>query len=167
MVVIVMIAMLVIMVVVMIMRMIVAVVVVIVLVAMIVVVRLAELVDFSAVPHLAVLVPAAIGARLRLEGGFDCRNSRTKALQHFLEHAVGCDPEVAGADFDRHMSIAEVVRGARERLRTIAFDVNQLFHFRYHFNDASIGRRHEVAAPQHLPSRQHERNLFARDELRV
>src|SRR5688572_12188186 len=114
----------------------------------IVVVRLAELVDLPAVPHLAVLVPAAVRARLGLECDFDVRNLRAEALQHFLEHAVYRNPQVAGADFYRYVAVAEVVRTATERLLTFAFDVRQLFHFGDHLDDSSIRRGHKISATQ-------------------
>src|SRR5688572_15751933 len=71
-----------------------------------VIVRLAELVDLSAVAHLRVLVAASVGAGLWLERGFDVRGLRAQALQHLLEHAIGRDPEVAGADLDGDMAVA-------------------------------------------------------------
>src|SRR5688572_10650173 len=76
-----------------------------VVVAMIMIVRFANLVDFPGVPHLGVLVAGTIGARLGLKSGFDVRNLRAESLQHFLEDAVGSDPQVAGADFHRHVPV--------------------------------------------------------------
>ena len=79
----------------------------------IVLVRLAELVDLPAVPHFCVLVPAAVGARLGLEGGFDVGHPRAETFQHFFQHPVDGDPQVAGADFDGHVAIAKVICATR------------------------------------------------------
>ncbi|HTM60870.1 MAG TPA: hypothetical protein VL199_10965, partial [Burkholderiales bacterium] len=131
----------------------------------IVIVRLAELVDLPAVAHLAVLVPAAVRARLGLERGLDVRDLRAEALQHFLEYAIYRNPQIAGADFDRHVAVPEVVRRASERPRVVAFDMHKLFDFGNHFDDSSIRCGHEIASTQDLSARQHQRDFLARGKL--
>ena len=133
----------------------------------IVIVRLAELVDLPAVAHLAVLVPAAVRARLGLERGLDVRDLRAEALEHFLEYAIESDPEIALGNFDRHVAVAEVVSRASERAWVVAFDMHKLFDFGNHFDDSSIRCGHEVASTEDLAARQHQRDLLARHKLRM
>ena len=132
-----------------------------------VIVRLAELMDLPAVSHLAVLVPAAVRASLGLECGFYMRDLRAEALEHFLEHSIDCDPEIAIGNFDRHVPVAKVVRRASERPRVVAFDMHKLFDFGNHFDDSSIRCGHEIASTEDLAARQHQRDLLARHKLRM
>jgi len=116
--------------------------------------------------HLFVpVVPAAVGPRFRFERGFDRGEASTQSFQHLLQHVIGRKPQEAVADLDRHMPVAEMVAGARQRLRRGAFDVQQPFRPRDDFDHAPVGSAEQVAAAQDLAARQLDRHLLARFQL--
>src|SRR5262245_36553942 len=127
------------------------------IVVVMLVVGLAELVALPAMPHLAVLMAAAVGARLGLDRRLGVRDFRAQPLQHFFQHAIDRDSQVAGADLDGYMAIAKVICTPRERLRAFAFDVRQLLDVGDHFDDSSVRCGHEIAAAQDFAARKHQR----------
>ena len=57
-------------------------------------------------------VRLSVGATLRLERRLDADRLEAEAAQQPLEHAVRGDAQRAGAQLDRDMAIAEVIRRA-------------------------------------------------------
>ena len=57
------------------------------------------------------------------KGASTACHARAQARQHLLEHVVGREAQPAVAHLHRHVAVAEVVGGARERLGRLARDV--------------------------------------------
>ena len=68
---------------------------------------------------------------------------------------------------DRHVAVAEVIRGARQVPRIVAGDMQHLFRRRDHFDHPAVVRHQQVAAAQQVAARQDQCNLFPRNELRA
>ena len=113
--------------------------------------------DLAAVAHLVVLM-VAVRAGLGFERRFDARHSRAKFARHFLQHMILGDAQEAGADLERNVAVAQVIRHAHEIGR---FYMRQLLGRRDDFDFATVGRLNAIAAAQHLATRQDERKLFA------
>ena len=115
---------------------------------------------------------AGVGAGLGLERRFDHGRARAEPLQHPLQHVIGRQPQKTIPDLHRDMPVAEMIGGARERLRRIAFDVQQLLDPADHFDDAPVGcsevaprstsPRAVVSAPSSPDASFARRRLFCR-----
>jgi hypothetical protein len=55
-----------------------------------------------------------IGAALGFEGRVLLLHDQVHAVEHLPEHMIGLDLQVVGLEFDRDVTVAEVVRGAHE-----------------------------------------------------
>jgi hypothetical protein len=110
-------------------------------------------------------VAAAVGSRFGLEGRIHRRDARTEPAQHLLEHVVGGNAQMTGADFDRYVPVAQVVGRAGQRLGRRAGHVQHLLGFGDHFDDATVARHDQVAAAQYFTARQAQRDFFAGGEL--
>ncbi len=64
------------------------------------------------------------------------------------------------------MPVAEVIGDLRQGGRRCAFYMQHALRLRDDFNDASVGRRDQIAAAQNLAARQHHADFFARYERR-
>jgi hypothetical protein len=108
-----------------------------------------------------VSVPAAVGARFRLERQ-RCRfHMRSKALEHSFEHWVSFELQVLGAHLDGRMTIAEVISGAREgQCVRCAHDKHGFICGDDAHESAVIGDEY-IAVGQHGTARHDERNGFA------
>ena len=140
--------------------------------ASLVVVMVAVFMDAGAVARVPVvmgasMVMSAVGACLGLEWRGQRGETPTQALQHLLEHMVRSEPQKAGAHLDRNVAVTEMIRGAGERLRRVAFHVQQVLRLGDDFDEAPVGRFEQIAATQHLAARQHDRYLLAGIELRM
>ena len=60
---------------------------------------------------------SVVSARLRLERAARRRDVEAHASEHLGEHVVRLEDEAIGADLERNVAVAEVVRGLRERER--------------------------------------------------
>jgi hypothetical protein len=112
-------------------------------------------------------VAAAVRSRFGLEGRIHRRDARTEPAQHLLEHVVGGNAQMTGADFDRYVPVAQVVGRAGQRLGRRAGHVQHLLGFGDHFDDAAVARHNQVAAAQYFTARQAQRDFFAGSELRA
>jgi hypothetical protein len=69
-----------------------------------------------------------------------------------LEHVVASDTEIAIANLDQHMTIAEVISRPREVVGCAAFDMQQLLGPRKDLHHAAIIRRKKITASQDFPA---------------
>ena len=70
------------------------------------------------VVRLPVTVPcpagrSVVGTRLRLERAARCRDVEAHAGEHLGQHVVGLEHEAIGANLERNVAVAEVIRGAQ------------------------------------------------------
>lgn len=67
------------------------------------------------------IVPVTMSAAVRAGFGLERRaralDRRAEPREHVGEHGIVFELQAAGADFNRRMAVAEVIRGARERER--------------------------------------------------
>ena len=70
----------------------------------------------------AVLMAAAVRAGLRLERHRNLIDRRADTLQHIGQHRIVFELQIIRADFHRRMTIAQVIRRARERQRVFRTD---------------------------------------------
>ena len=115
----------------------------------------------------AVRVAFAIGAGLGLEWRIDLLDRGTQAFEHIRQHVIGSDAQIAVADFDRHVAIAEVIGGARQFAGIVAGDVRHLLVGGNDFDHAAVARDDHIAAAQQVATRQVEADLLAGRELRA
>jgi hypothetical protein len=77
-----------------------------------------------------VVMPAAVGAGLGLEGCLDLGDATTEALDHVGQHVVGLEAQPAaglgGQDLHRHVAVAQVVGGAGEEQRAVGDGLDEL-----------------------------------------
>ena len=64
---------------------------------------------------MAVLVATTVGAGFRLKRGFGFRGLHAEQLQHFAQHRIRFDRQIARANLDGDMTIAEMVGGAGQQ----------------------------------------------------
>ncbi len=105
---------------------------------------------------------AAIRAGLGLERRHRTADFRAEAFEHPFQNVIVAEAQVTLTDFDRHVSVAEVIGDLGQRRGRCSFDVQHTLRLRDNFNDAAVGGRDQIAAAQDLASRQYHADFFAR-----
>jgi len=122
---------------------------VLVLVRMVMPVRVAlfmpriEHMDAPAMPLIIMLMvhmAVAIGARLWLKAFTDPMHMAAEPFDHRLQHMVGQQPQPAGPDLNRHMSIADVIRDPGQLQRIVGMHFEQVFGGRLDCDHTAIGQ---------------------------
>lgn len=99
------------------------------------------------------LVSAAIRARFGLERQRYLLDRRADAHEHIGKHRIVFELQIIGADFHRRMTIAEVIRGARERQRIRSAYVKHGFMRGNDTHETAIVGDEHVAVVQHGAAR--------------
>lgn len=99
------------------------------------------------------LVSAAIRARFGLERQRYLLDRRADAHEHIGKHRIVFELQIIGADFHRRMTIAEVIRGARERQRIRSAYVKHSFMRGNDTHETAIVGDEHVAVVQHGAAR--------------
>lgn len=99
------------------------------------------------------LVSAAIRTRFGLERQRYLLDRRADAHEHIGEHRIVFELQIIGADFHRRMTIAEVIRGARERQRIRSAYVKHGFMRGNDTHETAIVGDEHVAVVQHGAAR--------------
>ena len=113
------------------------------------------------------VVPARIGAGLRLEGGFDVGNLRAQLAHHRFQNMVFRNAQKAFANLHGHMPIPQVVSDLGQFPRRRRFDMQHLLRLRNDFDDSPVRGRHQIPAAQDLAARQDQADLLPGFELRL
>jgi hypothetical protein len=106
------------------------------------------------------LVTAAIRARLRLERRRRVIHMRAQTLQHVFQHRIGFQFQLSRSHFHRRVTIAQVVRGARQRNRIVSVYNQHILRRCKHAHEAAVVGDQHVTVAQHRAARQHQRNLL-------
>jgi hypothetical protein len=109
----------------------------------------------------AVLVPAAIGTRLGLEGRLQRHHAQSQAQQQLAQYGVVFQLQIVLADFHRRMAVAKVVGGAQQHVRVRAGGAQHRLGRRDHAHQAAVVRHEGVAVAQDGPARQEQGDLVA------
>jgi len=109
----------------------------------------------------AMLVTAAIRARLGLKRHRHLIDGCSDALQHIGENRIEFELQIIRADFNRRMTIAEVIRGARERQRIFRADHEHGFRCGDHAHEAAVVGDQHIAVAQNSAARQQHRHFLA------
>jgi len=109
---------------------------------------------------MAMLVTAAIRARLRLERRRRVIHMRAQTLQHVFQHRIGFQFQLPRSHFHRRVTIAQVVRGARQRNRIVSVYNQHILRRCNHAHEAAVVGDQHVTVAQHRAARQHQRNLL-------
>ena len=105
------------------------------------------------VAMMAMTAVRAIGTGLWLEGSFGFADAATQAFDHFSQHMVGLETQLATVfgrqNLHRDMPVAEVVGGAGEEQRAVGDGLDQPFRRGKDFDDgAAVFGRQFFAAVQ-------------------
>ena len=110
---------------------------------------------------IAVTMPAAIGACLRLERGHLVPHMNAQPLQHVLQHMILLHQDPAEPDLERDMPVAEVIGRAHQVPRLGRRDQGQRLLGCDHLNDPPVRGLEPVAAAQDRPALDVHSSLFA------
>ncbi|ALS59954.1 hypothetical protein AT302_09465 [Pandoraea norimbergensis] len=108
----------------------------------------------------AVFVAAAVGTGFRLEGHQRFGHVDIQSQQHIAQHRIGFELEIPVANFDRRMTIAEVIRCPGERERRRCRHQQHRFRRGLYANQSTIVRDQHIATAQHRAARQEHRDFF-------
>ena len=98
----------------------------------------------------AMLVPATIGAHIRLEWRLDLFAAHAPELgQHVHQHRIVFQLQVAIADFQQHMPVAQVVGGTRQGGGPRCCHAQHIFRRSLHQDEAAIVGHQQITMAQH------------------
>lgn len=100
-----------------------------------------------------VLVSAAVGTGFGLERHQGFGNVHVESQQHVAQHRIVFELEIAVADFDRGMPVAEVIRRASQCERGGGCHEQHGFGGGFHANEVAVVGHEHVAAAQHRAAR--------------
>ena len=109
---------------------------------------------------------AVIRARFRFERSIHRAHSRTESARHRFEHVIRRNPQASVADFNRYVTVTEVIGNTGKFARIVAFDMQQLLGCRNDEHEPIVCGHEHVSPAQHFTARHHERHLFPRSEFR-
>lgn len=109
----------------------------------------------------AVPVTAAVGARLRVEGGLGFFHPHAQAQQHVAQDRVVLQLQRAGLDLYRRVAVAEVIGGAHQQQRIVAGDAQHRLGRGRHLHQRAVGGDQHGAVAQDGAARQEQRGLAA------
>ena len=128
--------------------------------------RLRERIVFGECLVVTMFVTAAIRTRLRHKRGIGLFDSHAEPAQHIGEHRIVLDLEIAFADLDGRVPIAQMVGSARERKRGGARHTQHGFGSCDHADHGAIVSDQHIAVGENRAARQHDAHFFATVELR-
>ena len=102
-----------------------------------------------------------VGAGLRLEGGVHDGHLEPEAPDHVVDHVIVQVGEKSGPELGGNMTIAEMVRGARELQRVLGHDSRHALRSCSHPDEPASLAVQEISVAEHRASRQHERDMLA------
>jgi hypothetical protein len=100
------------------------------------------------------LVTTAVRARFRLERHRHLIHACADALQHIGQHRIIFKLQIIRTDFDRCMTIAEVISGARQSQRIFRADNQHGFGSSDYAHQTTIISDQNIAVAQHCTARQ-------------
>jgi hypothetical protein len=109
---------------------------------------------------MAMLVAAAIRARLRLERRHRVIHMRAQTLQHVFQHRIGFQLQLSGIHFHRRVAIAQVVCGARQGNGVVSMYNQHILRCGDHAHEATVVGNEHVTVAQHRSARQHQCNFL-------
>ncbi len=86
----------------------------------------------------AVFVSATVGTRFRLEGHQRFGHVDIQSQQHVAQYRIGFELEIPVANFDRRVTIAEVIRRPSERERRRRRHQQHRFRRGFHANQSTV-----------------------------
>jgi hypothetical protein len=107
------------------------------------------------------LVTAAIRAGFRLERHRHLIHACANALQHIGEHRIVFELQIIRADFNGRMTIAEVIRGKRQRQHIFRADDQHRFGRGDDAHQSAVVGDQHIAVAQHGTAWQQQRDFFA------
>jgi hypothetical protein len=111
-------------------------------------------------------VSVPVGAGLGLEGCVDDGHLEPEPLNHVVEHVIVQVRDISSSELGRDVTIAEVVRGARELERILGRDPGDALRRRAHLHEPAAFAAKDISVAQHRSARQHEGNVLASFEAR-
>ncbi|HXK17677.1 MAG TPA: hypothetical protein VNG33_07735 [Polyangiaceae bacterium] len=131
-----------------------------IVVVMIVVVVVMIVVVTIVVVIVGVPVAAGVAARLGLEGPFEHLGVESQLMHQAIEHVVVLVRKPPGLDLQRHVPIAQVVRGARQQVAISRLDDRQQLWSGAHLDhQLAVARRQTIAVFQRQAALEQEAHL--------
>lgn len=110
--------------------------------------------------RVAVTVAPRIASPLRLERLLDDVSVQAQLVHQTVEHVVVLVQHATRLDLQRHVTIAEVIGGAREQVRIAGLDAGEELRPRSYFDDQrAVTRREPISVLEREPPRQQEPDL--------
>ena len=106
----------------------------------------------------------AVRTSLWLKRRMQRRQRSAQSAQHLRQHMIRSDAQKPVTHLHRHMTVAEVVRGARERRGVGALHMQYVLGLRDNFDNAPIGAQEFVTATQYVAAGQQQPGVFAISE---
>ncbi|ANN67826.1 hypothetical protein BAU06_17345 [Bordetella bronchialis] len=110
---------------------------------------------------MAMLVPAAVGAGLRLEGGLDLDHLQPQPQEQIAQYGILFQLEVVGTDFHGCMAVAQVIGGPQQDVRVDAGGPQDGLRRGDHAHQAAVFGDQCVAIAQHGAARQEQGDFLA------
>jgi len=126
-----------------------------------------EHMNATTVPLIVVLMvhmAVPVGTRLGLEARADRAHGPAQPLDHGPQHMVGEQPQPAGANLQRHMAIADVIRDACQGHGIGGSNLEEFFGRGLHCHHAPVVEQQAVAVAQQGTGGQIDTDLLATEQ---
>jgi hypothetical protein len=89
-----------------------------------------------------------VGAAFRIERGFDRRDPGAEIDQEHFDRWTAPHAQPIRKDLDRHVTVAEIPREAREAVEVLGARLQQRFGFGHHLHQAAVAEDQRIAHAQ-------------------